>query len=154
MENKEIKLSLNIGDLENVLDACFTPDGRLVKEAVLHLLSDDQDALGIIFKASLGIHQHLEDYEIGEVVAVKYYNISSWNHNKDLMKEHGTLWTDGNTDVVRAKIIGFEKWNKQPVRIEYTRVDKDTAESIVTTEFIKESHIVRSLNEDWPEDLV
>ncbi len=142
---EEIKLQIKKEDLFKRLKTEIKGNNsHVIATAIVDTLEADQDALGKIFMASLGIEPALGDYQEGEQVLVQVDKLSDWMFNKDKMKEENMISKD---DLMNCTITRYNRYT-QRYYVSYKYIKSD--ETYHTETSMVSTYGIQGYVEDWP----
>jgi hypothetical protein len=107
---EEIKVTISKKNLSDRLkEEIKGKNSGYVVDAMLSLINTDQEALGKIFMASLGILPGPGKYSVGDVVLIPADSLSNWKFDLDKMTDEGLIIKD----MVECNVLEYNVYNER-----------------------------------------
>jgi hypothetical protein len=110
---------------------------------MLSLINADQDALGKIFMASLGILPEPGKYSVGDTVLIPSDNLSNWKFDLDKMREENLVVKE----MIECEILEYNVYNERYL-CEYTYINADGVKGKDTS--LSSEYSIKGLAEELP----
>ena len=141
---EDIKLQINKQDLYKRLKTEIKgSNSDIIANAIVDTLESDQEALGKIFMASLGIEPADGEYKEGQKVLVEVGTLSDWMFDKEKMTSENMITKD---ELMAVDIIKYNKYTSR-YTVQYQYIKSDDSRHIDKN--IISHYSIQGLLEDW-----
>jgi hypothetical protein len=144
----KITLKFSLEEIKNRLKKTFKAEhADVMAECIIGVCSENEHALEVMMKASLGITPKLK-FKVGDEISVKKYALSEWRFDVDKMIEENYY----NNEHLKCTVETCKEYKYDQYKVKYDYICKDEGLVKSTTSDINTDYIA-GLMEEFPADL-
>lgn len=115
----KVKVEITPDNVREFLRVVFKDEHKeRMTNAIVGVLEDDPDKLGVVFKASLGMLPPIK-YKKGDRVICNYHALDSWQFDKDAMRSNGMI----RDEMMLVTIKEVKEFRPEPYTVSYTYME-------------------------------